>query len=465
MTDAVVLQQNVAIVVHMIPHHTSRIHHTSHIRRRTSVAVALTVATVLTAACGSSNDESASTSAPTDAVTTAVSGADTTAAVTTTAPPAETTVAPTTTVQDLDVSATAACDSTPVVLTTEAGVDFVRTPDSCFDNLVNWPYETKYLEIDGLRQAYIDEGPADGEVVLLLHGQPSWSYLYNSMIPTLVEDGYRVIAMDHLGLGRSDKPTELSSYSFDGHLDRLVRFVDELGIRDANLFAQDWGSVLGLWAAADHPDMFKRIAIGNGGIPNVYKRFDVPAEADASMNAAFDEFDAQIKSMPEQQPPLFDADGKPLLPASSAEANPGGFSTWASYSRFSDKFSPSAFVEALTYRALSPEEEAGYAAPFPSRDYMGGPRAFPTLLSDLAGRTDAQKAKLTERTTPLITIFGGNDPGLVGEGDGRPFLIEKMPGAAGQDHHTYPDASHFLQEDTGPDIAARVDAFIKANPV
>ncbi len=125
-----------------------------------------------------------------------------------------------------------------------------RTPDSCFEGLVDWPYKPKYVEMDGLRQAYVDEGPADGEVVLLLHGQPSWSYLYRSMIPTLVKAGYRVIAMDHLGLGRSDKPTELSSYSFEDHLGRLVGLVEKLEIKNANLFAQDWGSVLGLWQRA-----------------------------------------------------------------------------------------------------------------------------------------------------------------------------------------------------------------------
>jgi hypothetical protein len=234
-------------------------------RRRTARAVVLTVtASLVVAACGSNNDETANTTA---AVTTLASAPAVTSAPTE-APavtePTETTVAPTTTVQDLDVSSTAPCDVEPVILTTEAGVDFVRTPDSCFDNLPNWDYETKYVELDGLRQAYVDEGPADGEVVLLLHGQPSWSYLYHSTIPGLVDAGYRVIAMDHLGMGRSDKPTELSSYSFDNHVDRLKRFVTELGITDATLYGQDQGSVIGLWAVADAPDMFSRIGISGG---------------------------------------------------------------------------------------------------------------------------------------------------------------------------------------------------------
>jgi haloalkane dehalogenase len=434
---------------------------------RQNAAALLVLAAVSAGACSSDSASSAGTNAST------VNAAATTGATTTTAQTAtaQTTTAPInsapiTSVATTDAATTVAatpgpCDGEPVVLTTNGGVDFVRTPDSCFDNLEDWPYEPKYFEIDGLRQAYIDEGPADGEVIVLLHGQPSWSYLYHRMIPTLVAGGYRVIAMDHLGMGRSDKPVDLASYSFDGHVDRLVQFVNGLELNGANLFAQDWGSVIGLWAAADHPDMFSRYIIGNGGVPNVYKGFDVPTE----LTEASKGFAAQVEMIPEQQPPFFDAEGKPLLGVSEA-SEPGdisGFATWAGFAMYSEEFSPSKFIEALTYIALSDEEERAYGAPFPSRDYMGGPRAFPSLLNQLLGRTDAQKAKLTQITAPLLTIFGGNDPGLVGEGDGQPFLTNEMPGAADQPHHRYPDASHFLQNDQGPDIAARTIAFIEAN--
>jgi haloalkane dehalogenase len=416
---------------------------------RRNAAALLVLAAVSAGACSSDSASSAGTTA---------SSATTSA---TTATTAQTTTAPTTTAPTTLAATPGPCDGEPVVLTTSDGVDFVRTPDSCFENLEDWPYEPKYVEIDGLRQAYIDEGPADGEVILLLHGQPSWSYLYHRMIPTLVEGGYRVVAMDHLGMGRSDKPVDLASYSFDGHVDRLVQFVNGLELNGANLFAQDWGSVIGLWAAADNPDMFSRYIIGNGGVPNVYKGFDVPTE----LTEASKGFGAQIDMIPEQQPPFFDAEGKPLLGVSEG-GEPGdisGFATWAGFAMYSEEFSPSKFVEALTYIALSDGEERAYGAPFPSRDYMGGPRAFPTLLNQLLGRTDAQKAKLTQITAPLLTIFGGNDPGLVGEGDGQPFLTNEMPGAANQPHHRYPDASHFLQNDQGPDIAARTIAFIEAN--
>jgi hypothetical protein len=131
------------------------------------------------------------------------------------------------------------CDAEPIVRTTADGIDFLRTPDARFADLVDWPFEARYVELDGLRQAYVDEGPADGPVVLLLHGQPSWSYLYRKMIPPLVDAGFRVIAMDHLGMGRSDKPLDVDEIRFLVHSDRLIRFIEALELTDINLFAQD----------------------------------------------------------------------------------------------------------------------------------------------------------------------------------------------------------------------------------
>jgi haloalkane dehalogenase len=132
-------------------------------------------------------------------------------------------------------------------MTTEASVEFVRTPDACFENLPDWPYAPQYIEIDGLRQAYVEVGPANAEeTILLLHGQPSWSYLYRKMIPVLESAGHRVIAMDHLGLGRSDKPIDPDYYTFQDHVDRLETFMQELDDASLTIFVQDWGSLIGL---------------------------------------------------------------------------------------------------------------------------------------------------------------------------------------------------------------------------
>jgi haloalkane dehalogenase len=359
------------------------------------------------------------------------------------------------------VALAAGCDVEPEIRTTPAGVKYLRTPDACFEGLPDWPYQPKYFEIDGLRQAYVDEGAADGEVVLLLHGQPSWSYLYRFMIPGLVKAGYRVIAMDHLGMGRSDKPTDFKAYSTEGHVKRLERFIDGVGIRGANVFMQDQGGVIGLKAVSEQPDLFGRIVVGNGGgVPDIPKDVEIPTALDAK---SADAFAQQIAKIPAQQPPFFGADGKSLLPVAS-DANSGGYGSWLGFALWSDKFSVPGFIEALTYRPLSGGEKRAYNAPFPRRDYMTGPRVFPSLLTALVGKTDAEKAALEKLKTPVLTIFGQNDPGLAGGGDGRPFL-QSLPGAAGQDHHVYPDASHFLQDDKGADIAVRVDAFIKANPI
>jgi hypothetical protein len=130
--------------------------------------------------------------------------------------------------------------SEPTVNITSAGVKFVRTPDACFAGLPDWPYAPRY----------VDEGPATGPVVLMLHGQPSWSYLYRKMIPALTNAGFRVIAMDHLGMGRSDKPIDIAAYSYLGNNDRLLRFIEQLELRNINLFVQDWGSLIGLLVVA-----------------------------------------------------------------------------------------------------------------------------------------------------------------------------------------------------------------------
>ena len=145
----------------------------------------------------------------------------------------------------------------------------LRTPDERFENLPGYDFAPHYVDIGGLRMHYVDEGPADGEVVLLLHGQPSWSYLYRDMIPVLADAGYRVIAMDHLGMGRSDKPIDIESYSYLGHNDRLEAFIDELGLSDINMFVQDWGSLIGLRVAGLNPDLFATIAVGDGALPPV----------------------------------------------------------------------------------------------------------------------------------------------------------------------------------------------------
>jgi haloalkane dehalogenase len=350
----------------------------------------------------------------------------------------------------------AACDDDAEVMTTADGVAFVRTPDACFEDLVDWPYAPRYVEIDGLRQAYVDEGPSDGPVVLLLHGQPSWSYLYRKMIPVLVGAGYRVIAMDHVGMGRSDKPTEIGSYTYLGHVDRLERFIEALELRDIRLFAQDWGSLIGLRVAGLHPGWFSHIAIGNGTLPVM------PAGASAFPPVddpdTIVEMESPFAASPDQQVPLYD--GCELLLSEEPY-----FGNWMAYAMTASTFRASEVLEAMTWFALSDDEEAAYDAPYPSRTYMAGARSFPSLANELPGLNEDAWAGLTSYTRPFLTLWASNDPGNLGRCETQAHLVTSIPGAAGQPHDRLDEASHFLQDDQGEEIARRLVDFYVSEPV
>ena len=257
------------------------------------------------------------------------------------------------------------CSSEPEIITTADGVEFVRTPDACFEDLPDFPYEAKYVEIDGLRQGYVDEGPADADPILLLHGQPSWSYLYRKMIPVLVDAGHRVIAMDFIGMGRSDKPIDIEYYSYTGHINRLEKFIRYLNLEHITLYCQDWGSLIGLHVAGENPEWFDRIVVGDGTLPLVptgmqpYPEVENPDELNTDIEAPF----AAIRP---QQPQFYDEEGNRLTPGDPAET----FADWMVYSMTAESFHPAEVVEALTYFDVPPEEEAAYDAPFPSRIYM-----------------------------------------------------------------------------------------------
>jgi len=343
--------------------------------------------------------------------------------------------------------------------TTANGVDFVRTPDSFFDNLPDWPYEAKYVEIDGLRQAYVDEGTGEsGETILLLHGQPSWSYLYRKMIPWLVDEGHRVIAMDHLGMGRSDKPIDLDYHSYDNHVYRLEQFIIKLGLRDITAFVQDWGSLIGLNIIGNHPDWFARVVVGDGALPEVpegFVMFPLPEDEEE----AIESFRKRIGLIPAQQPDFFDENGNPkaLLRFSR---NDNYFGNWVLFSRKAEDFRASTIVEALTYFPLSEAERDAYDAPFPARITMAAPRSFPGLANTLGGKTSSAIKGLKAYEKPFLTIWASNDPGNLGTKEAQQILIDWVPGAKGQNHTRLPKASHFLQDDQGAEIAQRINQFI-----
>ena len=353
-----------------------------------------------------------------------------------------------------DGTADTACDAEPVLRTTDAGIEFVRTPQECFADLQDWPYQPQYVELDGLRQAYVDEGPPDGPVVLLLHGQPSWSYLYRKMIPVFVEAGYRTIAMDHLGMGRSDKPTDIGDYSYLGHYDRLLRFIEALDLRDINVFVQDWGSLIGLRVVGLNPDRFATVTVGDGALPVVpagvepYPPVENPNEIEA-LSVAFEQ-------IPAQQTAFYDG-CEPL-----AGAQDDGFAEWMRFAMKAESFKPSRIVEALTWFDLSEDVEHAYDAPFPSRIYMAGPRVFPSLVNEVPGQNDEAWAGLTAFDRPFLTLWAANDPGSLGSCEAQWLLVDNVVGAAALPHHRFAEASHFLQDDQGQAIATRMVAALNA---
>lgn len=299
-------------------------------------------------------------------------------------------------------------------------MDHVRTPDDRFVGLPDYPFEPNYADVpdgegDSLRVHYLDEGPADAAPVLLMHGEPSWSFLYRHMVPPLVEAGHRVIAPDLVGFGRSDKPTEQSDYTYARHVEwmRALLF-DELDLDDISFFGQDWGGLVGLRLVAADPGRFARVAIGNTGLPTGHG------------------------------------------PASDA------FLAWQKFSQEADEFPVGAIIGGATATDLSDEVVAAYDAPFPDDAYKAGARIFPTLVPtspDDPATADNVAAweVLSSFDRPFLLAFSDGDP--VTKGGDAPFL-EKVPGAAGQPHVTIEGAAHFLQEDKGPELAALLIDFI-----
>lgn len=343
-----------------------------------------------------------------------------------------------------DVTATDA-QAEPEVMTTAGGIRFVRTPDERFEDLDGYPFEPHYVEIDGLRMHYVDEGPRDGQVILLLHGEPSWSYLYRKMIPILADAGHRVIAPDLIGMGRSDKPVELGAHTYERQIKWVVGFIDALELRDITLFCQDWGSLIGLRVAGDHIDRFARIVVANGRLPVIPKGIHLfkvpdPVVIDPS-KGDFASFQASLD--PSQPQPV-------------------NFSKWIEYALTAPDLTPSQVVEYLTVRALTPNEAAAYDAPYPNLAYKAAIRAFPSMIAAVQDENAPAWAALGAFERPFLSLAGERDPNLGSEAV-QNELINHVPGAAGQPHERF-DAHHFIQEDIGEILAQRVNRFIADNP-
>ncbi|HEX7134684.1 MAG TPA: haloalkane dehalogenase [Iamia sp.] len=302
-------------------------------------------------------------------------------------------------------------------------MDVYRTPDEAFADLPGYPFAPHHVEVDDgdggtLRVHHLDEGPADAAPVLLMHGEPSWSYLYRHVIPPLVAAGHRVVAPDLVGFGRSDKPMSRDDYTYARHVEWMRQLLfDRLGLRDITFFGQDWGGMVGLRLVAAAPERFARVAIGNTGLPT--------------------------------------GDGTPS----------DAFLAWQRFSQEVESFPVGFIINGGCTTDLAPEVIAAYDAPFPDEASKAGARMFPLLVptnpEDPAAPDNRAAWEVLERfEKPFLLAFSDSDP-ITGGGD-RIFRA-RVPGAAGPAHVTIEGGGHFLQEDRGAELGRVLVDFIASS--
>jgi haloalkane dehalogenase len=286
----------------------------------------------------------------------------------------------------------------------------LRTPEDRFRDLPDYPFEPHYDEVgEGLRLHYLDEGSADAPVVLMMHGQPSWSYLYRRMIPPVVAAGYRVLAPDLIGFGRSDKPAEQDAYTYENHVAWMLEWLDARALSNVVLFCQDWGGLIGLRLVAARPDLFSGVVAGNTGLPEGHGMSDAVA-------------------------------------------------SWIQFSQAVPELPIGGILQGASGRTLTDAEVAGYDAPFPDETYKAGARRFPLLIPLTPDHASVPENKaawgmLARWTKPFVTCFSDADPITAG---GERVFQSRIPGCAGQPHRTIAGGGHFLQEDAPEELAEMV---------
>lgn len=295
----------------------------------------------------------------------------------------------------------------------------LRTPDECFTGLPDYAFEPHYLTIDDtdggeLRVHYLDEGPKDAPPVLLMHGEPSWCYLYRKMIGPLTRAGHRVIAPDLVGFGRSDKPVERTDYTYQRHVNWMQQVLEQLALTDMTLVCQDWGGLIGLRLVAENPDRFARVVAANTMLP-------------------------------------------------TGDHHPGdAFLKWQEFSQNTPIFPAGKIIQTGLALPISDEIVAAYDAPFPEENYKAGARQFPLLVPTRPDDPAAEANRaawevLKAWQKPFLTAFSDKDPITRG---GEKVLQKLIPGAQGQPHVTIENGGHFLQEDQGEKLAEVVVEFI-----
>lgn len=329
-------------------------------------------------------------------------------------------------------------------------MDVLRTPDECFDNLDGYNFTPKYYDIKTtdnttLRMHYLDEGPRDGEPILCMHGQPSWSYLYRKMIPLLTEAGYRVLAPDLIGFGRSDKLTSQDDYSYSAHVDWVNQWLNGLDLNELTLVCQDWGGLIGLRVLADNTKRFKRLVAANTALPD---------------DKAITWFKSLMLSFFYRFTPVTDALTVKEKFRSGVKT---AFLYWIKHANKHPDFSVRAVFGLLSN--ISDEKALdGYSAPFPDQSYIEAARAFPVLVPVLPKHRPerVKNARAWEAINnshiPVLTAFSDNDPVF---SNGGAEFVKRLSNVK---EVTIKNAGHFLQEEQPEALSKAIITFMGETP-
>lgn len=315
----------------------------------------------------------------------------------------------------------------------EVAPGVLRTPDERFAGLKDYPFAPNYMQIGDYRVHYLDEGPDDAAPVLLIHGEPTWSYLFRKMIPVLTSAGHRVIAPDLIGFGKSDKPVDEDDYSYQLQVDVMIELVRQLDLREATFFGQDWGGLVGLRVIAAEPERFARVVVSNTGLPSAkglrgwfgYTLFRYMVWREGEMT--LEELQSELT-----------------------------FPRWVAYSYYVDDLPIGRLMD---FMGGDPDVAAAYEAPFPDKRYKAGAQIMPYLVPSQLRENERAWAVFEAWDKPFLVAFTDSDPITRG---GEKVFLDRVPDAQ---QVTIAGAGHFVQEDAGPQLAELINAFIAGEKV
>ena len=339
------------------------------------------------------------------------------------------------------------------ILSDEVAPGVLRTPDDRFENLQDYPFEANYMEIDGLRIHYLDEGPKDADPIILFHGEPAWSYLFRKMIPVLTEAGYRVVVPDMVGFGKSDKFESKHDYSYKHHVDVMKEFVERLDLENTTHFGQDWGGLVGLRVVAEMPDRFEQVVVSNTGMV-----------AGEGIRAWFTKLIMELSVW--WIGPITFEELKTAARGALNSDNPSSgdgismFTKWIAHSYYSKDMDVVGIIETFGGLNLTEEERRAYEAPYPSGRYKAGAHVWPYLIPTQLKENEKYWKEVYEKwDKPFLVAFGGEERITIRMKDD---FVNRIPNPT---VITLGGAGHFVQEEVGPELAEIIINFIEGKEV